>query len=141
MITKNMIRHCSMISEVQDIIFRWSHHIPQRRRTVPVLRPLHPHLESLHLLSLVPVFVRHCGGGGGGDHERIRRTQNRGLAEKVAVKNVVDGGVAKGEGVACGGEDEDGDLCAVEQAADVCGLPEKANASLGEGGKLNLVLD
>ena len=79
------------------------------------------------------MFVRHCGGGGGGDDERIHRTRNRGLAEKVAVKNVVDGGVAEGERVACWGEDEDGDLCAVEQAADVGGLTEKASASLGEG--------
>ena len=80
------------------------------------------------------MFVRHCGGGGGGgDHERIRRTRNRGLAKKVAVKNVVDGGVAEGERVAGGGEDEDGDLCAVEQAAELGGLSEKALASLGEG--------
>ena len=79
------------------------------------------------------MFLRHsCGGGGGGDHQRMCSVRHRLLPEIVPMKNVVDGGVAQGKRIAGGGEDEDedGDLSAVEQVAELGGLTEKACASL-----------
>ena len=95
-----------------------------------------PHLLGVQLRTQLAILAVQLRDGvvarGGEAGPRLRR----GVEESV--EDGLDGGVAKGEGLAGGGEDDGGDVGATEDG-ELAGLLEKPRAALGEAHLTRLI--